>query len=140
MDGGGCVMTLSREDVREQLRATVDQRITVAQFEEWLVVRSWNLHLSDTPDEVQQLVHAIDRDLAALTDEPRLSALRRHLYRLDAPVLTVVDWTHGQSLDAQSLQVSESVSVAARAWEPSVGSRGTVIKFEAPRPPVPVTA
>lgn len=135
-------MALSREDVREQLRATVDGRITVTQFEDWLVANSWNIHLSGAPEQVQQLVYAIDHDLATIDKLALPSALARRLQQLDAPPLTVVDWKHGQSLNLPAVQTTGSVSSVAPAWRDPADSRGTVITIRAPRrpAPLPVTA
>ena len=78
-------MALSRDDVREQLRATVDGRMSVEQLEDWLVAHSWNLHLTDTPRDVQDLLRAIDHDLATrVTNVAAVAQLQRRLQRLDA--------------------------------------------------------
>lgn len=83
-------MALSREDVREQLRATVDGRISIEQLEDWLVANSWNLHQTDASTDLQELVWAVDHEIATRSsDASAVDALRRVLQQLDVPRLTV---------------------------------------------------
>ena len=82
-------MSLSIDDIRKQLRAVVDGHQPIRAFEEWLLQRSWNLHLTEASQDVQDLAHALDHDLATRQDNDALVAKWRVLAaRLDTARVT----------------------------------------------------
>lgn len=58
---------ITDSEIRQQLAALLEQRISQAQFEEWLVARSWNMH-KDSTVTAQDLVATIELALAEFSN------------------------------------------------------------------------
>ncbi len=79
---------ISFKEIRDELASYLARDISFAQFEDWLIDHSWDMH-KDSPEEVQELVHEINASiyeyLDQYIDEDVLKArLRPHvqLYRV----------------------------------------------------------
>jgi hypothetical protein len=59
---GGLDM-IRESDIRKQLIAVVQNRLDLADFEDWLVQQSWDMHRDSSPS-AQDLVNAIELALA----------------------------------------------------------------------------
>lgn len=59
---------ITESQIRERLFSYLTRRITLNDFEDWLVSQSWNMHL-DSDDAAQQLVGAIELRLAEYSDD-----------------------------------------------------------------------
>ena len=77
---------ITHAEIAEQLNLLLDGAISLNNFEDWLAVRSWNMH-ADSSDEAQNLVWAIELNLSEFSsghlDE---SGLREELAAL-VPVI-----------------------------------------------------
>ena len=70
---------LTQAEVRQQLAAFLQNRLSLDDFEDWLADRSWNMH-QDSPLVAQQLVASIELPLFEYSSGHRdLSSLRREL-------------------------------------------------------------
>ncbi len=77
--------------IREQIASYVANEIPFAQFEDWLLSHSWNMH-QDSPIESQRLVHEVKSQiyeyLDGYVDEPNLKAqLLPHVQRYNIRVV-----------------------------------------------------
>jgi hypothetical protein len=75
--------------IREQLFRYLAREITLNDFEDWIVGKSWNMH-QDSPDDAQRLVGAIELRFGEysdghLTDE----GLERELVGLFSPSVQI---------------------------------------------------
>jgi len=53
---------INANEIREQLVAYVNEQTSFANFQTWLVDRSWDMHL-DSEDDAQQLVHDLNESI-----------------------------------------------------------------------------
>ena len=80
---------ISEVEIRERLSSYLTREITLNEFEDWLVLQSWNMH-RDSTAAAQRLVGAIELRFAEysrnhLSDD----ALERELKGFIAPTLVV---------------------------------------------------
>jgi hypothetical protein len=54
---------ISEADVRQELVAVLERRLSLANFQDWLVERSWNMH-KDSSAAAQDLVSTVELALA----------------------------------------------------------------------------
>jgi len=59
---------ITEAQIREQLIGYLARRITLNEFEDWLVQQSWNMHL-DSDDAAQYLVGMLELRLAEYSDD-----------------------------------------------------------------------
>jgi hypothetical protein len=83
---------ISVNQIREQLASYIANELSFAQFEDWLLAQSWNMH-QDSSGEAQQLVHEIKSPmyefLDGYIDEPALRVqLRPHVQNYYIRTLT----------------------------------------------------
>ena len=80
---------ITESQIRGRLSDYLRRRITLNEFEDWLVQQSWNMH-RDSDELAQQLVGSIELRLAEYSDD-HLSdeGLDRELYGLIAPSIAV---------------------------------------------------
>ena len=57
------VNMITQAEIAEQLNLLIDGAINLEIFEDWLAVRSWNMH-ADSSDEAQKLAWAIELNLS----------------------------------------------------------------------------
>ena len=73
---------ITHAEIAEYLNLLIDRDINLSSFEDWLALRSWNMH-ADSSDEAQNLVWAIELNLSEFSsghlDE---SELRKELEAL----------------------------------------------------------
>jgi hypothetical protein len=80
---------ITKSQIHERLHDYLIHAITLNEFEDWLVVQSWNMHM-DSDESARQLVGAIELRLAEYSDDHlNDSALDRELAGLIAPSITV---------------------------------------------------
>ncbi len=84
---------ITEGQIREQLYAYLTRQISLSEFEDWLVQRSWDMH-RDSDEAAQRLVAAIELRLSEYSDDHLPdNALDRELYGLLARpyVLLIAD-------------------------------------------------
>lgn len=59
---------ITESEIRQQLFALLEQRISQAQFEDWLVAHSWNMH-KDSTVAAQDLVATVELALAEFSSD-----------------------------------------------------------------------
>jgi hypothetical protein len=68
MCGIGLFTMITESQIREQLFYYLTRRISLNDFEDWLVSHSWNMH-RDSDDAARSLVGAIELRLAEYSDD-----------------------------------------------------------------------
>lgn len=100
---------IAENSIRDKLNRFLKNEFSLDQFEDWLVQRSWNMHL-DSEESAQKLASAIELRLAEHSsghlDEP---ALREEL-RAFLTVSTTAVW-FGEPVARVSQQPPNNVSV-----------------------------
>ncbi len=59
---------ITESQIRNRLFAYLSRQITLNDFEDWLVVQSWNMH-QDSDEKAQAIVGAIELRLAEYSDD-----------------------------------------------------------------------
>ncbi len=73
---------IMESEIRDKLIAFLRDEIPLSAFEDWLVSKSWNMHL-DSAQEAQELVSAIELELAEYSSgHLKYSELRNNLLDL----------------------------------------------------------
>src|SRR5439155_1462272 len=73
---------IMESEIRDKLIAFLRDEIPLSAFEDWLVSKSWNMHL-DSAQEAQELVSAIELELAEYSSgHLKYSELRNNLLHL----------------------------------------------------------
>ena len=105
---------LTQAEVRHQLAAFLQNRLSLDDFEDWLADRSWNMHL-DSPPAAQELVASIELPLFEYSSGHRdLDSLRVEIRKLlDQIRLAVVVGT------VAPISVRESLANSSQAQVPS---------------------
>jgi hypothetical protein len=81
---------LAANEIREHLAKYLANEVSLSEFEDWLVVHSWNVHQMDNP-EAKGLVHSIELRLSEFSSgHLSESALQRELAPLAKPIRTSV--------------------------------------------------
>lgn len=76
---------ITESEIRARLFDYLTRQITLNEFEDWLVVRSWNMHL-DSAESARRLVAAIELRLAEYSDDHLTDdGLERELKGLISP-------------------------------------------------------
>jgi len=110
---------INEAQIRDQLLRYLARQITLNEFEDWIVLQSWNMH-QDADAAAQRLVGAIELRLAEYSDDHLTDeALERELKGLIASsavvsiitslkASTLLSWTSGTASESFLVKVPAS--------------------------------